>query len=228
MDLATCNYSQAEEFMNKRTVDKFEIGTPEYIVAHAAWQKARGRGPSESYKGITNPQQALALARKEMPKRPVPDKQNKHQPFRVVKADPFQDERRPKPVAPVQPSLDVRAADNKRIEETLIAVFKAAIAHSNGRLVMVCGEKGGSDLHLMSADDFLELDGKRLGRDFIYYKVFAEIKRWCFLLPCIFNEIILPLKHPLPESYAAAAPLLCKLGETVYRAELLPAWRDQF
>jgi len=214
--------------MNKRTVDNFEIGTPEYVVAHAAWQKARGRGPSESYKGITNPQQALALARKEMPRRPVPDKQNKHQPFRIVKADPFQDERRPKPVAPVQPSLDVRAADNMRIEKSLIAVFKAAIAHSNGRLVMVCGEKGGSDVHLMSADDFLELDGKRLGRNFNVYEFFSEVSGWGFLLTSILNEMILPLKDPLPESYTAAAPLLCKLGETVYRAELLPAWRDQF
>lgn len=120
----------------KGTVDKFEIGTPEYVVAHAAWQKARGRGPSESYKGITNPRHALALARKEMPKMPVPDKPNQHQSFKVVKADPFQDERRPKPAAPVPPSLDVRAANNKRIEEALIAVFKAAIAHSSGHLTI--------------------------------------------------------------------------------------------
>lgn len=214
--------------MNKGTVDKFEIGSPQYVVAHAAWQEARGRGPSESYKGITNPRQALALARKEMPKRPVPDKQNLHQSFRVVKADPFQDERRPKPVAPVQPSLDVPAADNMRIEKSLIAVFKAAIANSNGRLVIVCGVKGGSDVHLMSADDFLELDGKRLGRNFNVYEFFSEVNGWGFLLTSILNEMILPLKDPLPESYAAAAPLLCELGETVYRAELLPAWRDQF
>lgn len=214
--------------MNKGLVDKYEIGTPEYIVAHAAWQKARGRGPSESYKGITNPRQALALARNEMPKRLVPDKPNQHQSFRVVKVDLFHDERRTKPVTPVQPSLDVRAADNKRIEEALIAVFKAAVAHSNGHLVIVCSAKGGSDLLLMSAGDRLELDGNRLGRDFNVYKFYTKISGWHSVLPIIVDEILIPLKELLPESYAAAAPLLCKLGETVYQAELLPAWRDLF
>lgn len=212
----------------KGTVDKFEIGTPEYVVAHAAWQKARGRGPSESYKGITNPRHALALAHQEVPKIPVPDKPNQRQSFRVVKADPFRDERRTTPAAPVPPSLDVRAADNKRIEEALIAVFKAAIAHSSGRLVMVCGAKGGSDLHLMSADDFLELDGKRLGGNFDVYKFYAEGNGWNFLLLSILIEMLLQLKKPLPESYAAAAPLLRKLGETVYRGEQLRAWLDLF
>lgn len=40
--------------------------TAEYVVAHAKWQKSRGRNPSESYKSNGNPRQALALALEEL------------------------------------------------------------------------------------------------------------------------------------------------------------------
>jgi hypothetical protein len=40
--------------------------TAPYVVTHAAWQKSRGRRPSVAYKGINNPQKALALALEEL------------------------------------------------------------------------------------------------------------------------------------------------------------------
>lgn|GEM_PF-1566752 len=38
--------------------------SPEYVVAHAAWRKSRGRGPSLPYRKEKNPRKALALALK--------------------------------------------------------------------------------------------------------------------------------------------------------------------
>jgi len=56
--------------VTKRTVDKFRSRysrkTAEYVVAHAKWQRSRGRQPSESYKGEANPKKALELALKEL------------------------------------------------------------------------------------------------------------------------------------------------------------------
>ena len=34
----------------------------DYVIAHAKWQRSRGRNPSESFKGERNPLKALALA----------------------------------------------------------------------------------------------------------------------------------------------------------------------
>lgn len=48
--------------MKKRDVDKFETGTPERVVAHAAWQRSRGRQPSMFFMNEANPRKALALA----------------------------------------------------------------------------------------------------------------------------------------------------------------------
>jgi len=35
----------------------------EYVIAHAIWQKSRGRMPSMPYRGVRNPKKALALAK---------------------------------------------------------------------------------------------------------------------------------------------------------------------
>lgn len=46
------------DFQNKKTA--------EFVVAHAKWQKSRGRKPSESYKKELNPAKALKLALEEL------------------------------------------------------------------------------------------------------------------------------------------------------------------
>ena len=52
--------------MKKSFVNQFNRKTAEYIVAHAKWQRSQGRNPSESYKGKTNPKEALTLALEEL------------------------------------------------------------------------------------------------------------------------------------------------------------------
>lgn len=48
--------------MKRSFVSKCSIGTPEYVVLHARWQRSRGRNPSASFIGCCNPKKALALA----------------------------------------------------------------------------------------------------------------------------------------------------------------------
>lgn len=49
--------------MKKRSVlSQHEQGSAEQVVAHAAWQRSRGRNPSMSFIGEHNPRKALALA----------------------------------------------------------------------------------------------------------------------------------------------------------------------
>ena len=43
---------------------KPRVTEAEYVVAHAEWQKSRGRKPSEGFEGERNPIKALALAKK--------------------------------------------------------------------------------------------------------------------------------------------------------------------
>jgi hypothetical protein len=48
--------------MKKSIFTMLVPGSPEYVVAHAKWKKSRGRMPSMAYRGIRNPEKALALA----------------------------------------------------------------------------------------------------------------------------------------------------------------------
>ncbi len=49
--------------MKKADVRKFEQGTAEYVIAHAAWSASSGRGPSVAFRHIRNPKEALRIAR---------------------------------------------------------------------------------------------------------------------------------------------------------------------
>ncbi|MCD4761613.1 hypothetical protein K8R32_01510, partial [bacterium] len=51
--------------MKKSKVYESIIGSAHFIIAHAKWQKKRGRRPSISYKRIRNPEKALAIAMKD-------------------------------------------------------------------------------------------------------------------------------------------------------------------
>ena len=48
--------------MNKSVLSKHEQGSAEQVVAHAAWQRSRGRNPSMSFVRELNPRKALAFA----------------------------------------------------------------------------------------------------------------------------------------------------------------------
>jgi len=49
--------------MRKSDLSKCAQGSAEHVVAHAAWQRSRGRNPSMSFVGERNPRKALELTR---------------------------------------------------------------------------------------------------------------------------------------------------------------------
>jgi hypothetical protein len=49
--------------MSKPTFRQYDLGSAERVIAHAAWQRSRGRGPSMTFITEHNPRQALRLAR---------------------------------------------------------------------------------------------------------------------------------------------------------------------
>ena len=51
---------------------------------------------------------------------------------------------------------------------------------------------------------------------------------WEPTLVMFLEEVIIPLKNKLPESYAKASEELRKLGETVYTGQMLEMWHDLF
>lgn len=46
----------------KSAVSQFNLGSAEEVIAHAAWQRTRGRRPAMSFVGQRNPRKALAFA----------------------------------------------------------------------------------------------------------------------------------------------------------------------
>ncbi len=50
--------------MKRGDLSKYPVGSAAYVVAHARRQRQRGKGPSLSFKGITNPVKALETASK--------------------------------------------------------------------------------------------------------------------------------------------------------------------
>jgi len=48
--------------MKKSILLRNYVGSAEMVVAHAAWQRSRGRRPSMSFVGIHNPKRALTFA----------------------------------------------------------------------------------------------------------------------------------------------------------------------
>lgn len=48
--------------MKKHDVCQRKRGSAEFVIAHATWQRSRGRRPSESFMGVRSPELALRLA----------------------------------------------------------------------------------------------------------------------------------------------------------------------
>lgn len=51
-----------EESMLKSLVSQYKPGTPEYVIAHAVYQKSHGRGLSMTFRNIRNPRKAFEAA----------------------------------------------------------------------------------------------------------------------------------------------------------------------
>jgi hypothetical protein len=47
---------------SKTFVSSFPVGSAQYVIAHAAWQRSRGRSPSEPFLTERNPRKALKTA----------------------------------------------------------------------------------------------------------------------------------------------------------------------
>lgn len=55
--------------MKKPDFQKYQPGTPEYVLAHAQWRKSRGRKPSMSLGNVRDPRKALKAACRHLPSR---------------------------------------------------------------------------------------------------------------------------------------------------------------
>lgn len=53
--------------LTKRSWQSLPNGSPEQVVAHAAWRRSRGKGPSMPYGNIRRPGEALRAALLEAP-----------------------------------------------------------------------------------------------------------------------------------------------------------------
>ncbi|PLX24776.1 hypothetical protein C0580_04180 [Candidatus Parcubacteria bacterium] len=52
--------------MKKSQLEQYPAGSAAQVVAHAKWQKSRGRRHSMHYRGVRNPQLALMVAEYEV------------------------------------------------------------------------------------------------------------------------------------------------------------------
>ncbi|MEK7464740.1 MAG: hypothetical protein AAB617_03105 [Patescibacteria group bacterium] len=111
----------------------------------------------------------------------------------------------------------------------LLKVAEIAVQHSGGRLRLAFNEEDKSEGFVGSAARFLKLDGKRFGRDIELYGFMGDdIAGWQETLVMFLEEILLPLKGELPESYVKAGEALRTFGEKVYPENILQWWRDLF
>lgn len=117
--------------------------------------------------------------------------------------------------------------EGKRAE--LLGIAEIAVQHSDGRLRLAFNEDDASEEFIGSAGRFLKLDGQRIGRDIELYGFLGdEIVDWQQTLVMFFEEIILPIRGVLPESYTNAGEALKTLGDSVYSGYRLKLWRKMF
>lgn len=118
--------------------------------------------------------------------------------------------------------------EKKDMLAEILKIADVAVRHSGGRLRLAKSEQDDSTKSEPEAGHFLKLDRKRLGRDIALYSFMGEFGGWEGILPMILEEILLPLRFTLPESYNEASKLLRELGESVYPEHLIEEWRHLF
>jgi hypothetical protein len=126
-------------------------------------------------------------------------------------------------------------SDHKRFEtdeekrKELLRIAEVAVQHSGERLRLAHNEDDASENFVADAAHFIKFDGKRVGRDVELYGMMGElVEGWQSTLVRFLEEVLMPLKRELPESYAKAGEALRILGESVYPAEILQDWRGIF
>lgn len=127
----------------------------------------------------------------------------------------------------VIPRPESARREGKRAD--LLKIAEVAVQYSDGRLRLAFNEEDDSEDFVGGAARFLKLDGKRLGRDIELYGFMDDsIAGWQQTLAMFLEEILLPLKSVLPESYTKAGEALRTLGESIYPDNILQQWRDLF
>jgi hypothetical protein len=119
--------------------------------------------------------------------------------------------------------------EQKDVLTELLKIIGDAIQHSNSRLRLAKSEQDNSTKSEPEAGHFLKLDEKRLGRDIALYSFMGnEVIGWERTLLMMFEEILIPLRLAVPESYKAASKPFCELGEFVYPEKFVEEWRHLF
>ncbi len=116
--------------------------------------------------------------------------------------------------------------EGKRAE--LLRIAEIAVQYSGGRLRLAFNEEDDTEKFVGDAARFLKFDGNRLGRDIELYGFMGDISGWQQPLAMFFEEVLLPFKSLLSESYDKAGEALRTLGESVYPENILQQWRDLF
>ena len=115
-------------------------------------------------------------------------------------------------------------------EKKFSAIVQIAVKYSGGRLRIAHSEKDENDEYASGIQNFLKLDGKRLGQDIEAYASMSspDVDGWPLTLTTFLAEVVHPLKNELPESYVKASEMLCLLGESVFAKEMIEHWRGLF
>ncbi len=104
----------------------------------------------------------------------------------------------------------------------LLKIAEIAAQHSDGCLRLAFNEEDENEKFVGGAARFLKLNGKRLGRDIELYGFMGDdIIGWQQTIAMFLEEILLPIKSELPESYAKAGEALRMLGESVYPTNII-------
>ena len=125
------------------------------------------------------------------------------------------------------PRKEPSKLEGRRAE--LLKIAEIAVEFSQGKLRIAYNEDDETDEFTGSAARFLKLDGKRLGRDIELYGFMGDGPTgWKATLAMFLEEVILPLKKNVLQSYVAAGEELRILGKSVYPEDLLGEWNKLF
>lgn len=125
------------------------------------------------------------------------------------------------------PRKEPSKLEGKRAE--LLKIAEIAVEFSQGKLRIAYNEDDETDEFVGSAARFLKLDGKRLGRDIELYGFMGDGPvGWGATLAMFLEEVILPLKENILQSYVVAGEELRILGKSIYPEDLLGKWNKLF
>lgn len=110
----------------------------------------------------------------------------------------------------------------------IFALALSIVENSSGRMAIAHNEDDVSRKKDEECQHFLKLDEKRFCRDLEIYGIMAISIGWEQTLCCLLEELILPIKTLLPESYKAGSEKLIEMGEAVFATELHQDWIGLF